>query len=412
MFVAARPNILFWFADDQRFDTIRALGNDGIHTPNLDRLVARGTAFTRAHIPSGTVGAVCMPSPAMLMVVRALFHIGHAGRTIPPEHVTLGQALQQNGYRAFGCGKWHNGRESWHRSFTEGNELVFLGMADHWNVPAYRYDPTGRYDSVLYQVKDPERSNEVTELPRDHIHVSRHSSEVLADTAVKYLREYDGKDPFFMYVSFLAPHDPRTMPKEYRDMYDPAATRLPPNFMRQHPFHNGHHGRDEKLTPLPRSPEEIKRHLAEYYAMITHLDAQVGRILDTLEERGLAENTIIVYSADNGLAVDQHGLMGKQNCYDYSVRVPLIFAGPGIPRGERRDAFCYLLDIYPTLCELTRTEIPSSVEGKSLLPVIKDPGAQVRDTLYFAFRGLHRGVRTSATSWFWPVYDASVPAAS
>jgi arylsulfatase A-like enzyme len=391
---AARPNVVFLFADDQRFDTIRALGCEAIHTPNLDRLVRRGTAFTRAHIPCGTSGAVCMPSRAMVLTGRTLFHIQGAGESIPLEHTTMGEAFRAAGYRTFGTGKWHNGRESYHRSFADGDEIFFGGMADHWNVPAYHYDPTGKYDARRPWVPDAHCSNEVHYRDCDHIQVGRHSSEIIADAAVRFAEKQDAEHPFFLYVPFLAPHDPRTMPQKFLDMYDPDEVELPPNFMGGHPFDMGNlHGRDESLAGFPRTPRETRRHIAEYYAMISHLDYEVGRILGALDERGLTDNTVIVYAGDNGLALGQHGLFGKQNCYDHSVRVPLIFAGPGIPEDARTDAYAYLLDIFPTLCELTGLQRPASVEGRSLMPVIHDPATQVRDSLYFAFVALHRAVK-------------------
>ena len=154
-----KPNILLFFTDDQRFDTIRALGNDQIQTPNLDALVARGTTFTHAHIPGGTCGAVCMPSRAMLHTGRRLFHIDGEGQQIPQGHITLGEYLQSAGYTTFGTGKWHNGRGAYARSFSEGDEIFFGGMGDHWNVPAYHFDPTGQYHSKRPYVADPFYSN-------------------------------------------------------------------------------------------------------------------------------------------------------------------------------------------------------------------------------------------------------------
>lgn len=129
--------------------------------------------------------------------------------------------------------------------------------------------------------------------------------------------------------------------------------------------------------------------------MITHLDAQIGRILDTLRRRGLAENTIVVLAGDNGLALGQHGLMGKQNLYDHSVRVPLIFSGPGIPCGQRTAAHAYLLDIFPTLCDLTGIPIPDTVEGASLVPALHNPAAPIRDVLLCAYRAVQRSARDS-----------------
>jgi Arylsulfatase A and related enzymes len=177
-------------------------------------------------------------------------------------------------------------------------------------------------------------------------------------------------------------------------MYDLESMPLPPNAMGAHPFDNGElRIRDELLEAFPRLPDKVRRHIAEYYAMITHLDACMGRVLEALERAGQTENTIIVFAGDNGLAVGQHGLMGKQNLYDHSVRVPLILAGPGVPAGEKRDSYCYLFDIFPTLCDLVGAETPGTVDGKSLKPVLQDTQVGMRDTLYCAYRNLQRSVR-------------------
>ena len=388
-----RTNILFFFTDDQRFDTIRALGNEHIHTPTMDRWVQRGTAFTHAHIMGGTSGAVCMPSRAMLMTGRTLFHIHREGQIIDEGHVMLGEALRRAGYRTYGTGKWHNSPRSYARSFTDGAEIFFGGMDDHWNVPACDFDPSGQYEPARPFVRSPYSSNQVTYRHCDHITLGVHSSELFCEAAIDYLEGYDSDEPFFMYLSFMAPHDPRTMPREYLDMYDGRAMPLPQNFAPEHPFDNGAlRIRDELLAPWPRTPDEIRRHIAEYYAMITHADAQMARVLDALERSGRAENTIIVFAGDNGLALGQHGLMGKQNMYDHSLRVPLIMSGPGIPEGVTSDAFCYLLDIYPTLCDLIGIPTPDSVEGESLVPAMRD-GDQIRETMYFAYTDLQRCVR-------------------
>ncbi len=390
----SRPNIVFFFTDDQRFDTIRALGNTAIQTPAMDQLVAEGTTFTRAHIPGGTSGAVCMPSRAMLHTGRTLFHIHKQGQDVSPEHVLLGEHLRANGYHTFGTGKWHNGASAYARSFSHGAEILFGGMGDHWNVPAYDFDPTGAYDTTTPYCPDAFHSNEVIYRNCDHVHAGYHSSELFCDAAIDFLEDHDSSDPFFLYISFMAPHDPRTMPREFLDMYDPDHIELPPNFLGGHPFDNGDlHLRDEMLAAFPRDPREIRRHIAEYYGMISHLDAQIGRVIDTLKEDGRYDSTIFVFAGDNGLALGQHGLMGKQSLYDHSVRVPLIFAGPGVPKGERRDTFAYLLDIFPTLCDLCGLQLPESVEGQSLVPSIRDAAIPARDSLYLAYTNVQRGVR-------------------
>jgi arylsulfatase A-like enzyme len=390
----SKPNILLFFTDDQRFDTIRALGNDQIHTPNLDALVERGTTFTHAHIPGGTCGAVCMPSRAMLHTGRTLFHIDREGQQIPQEHSTLGECLQSAGYTTFGTGKWHNGRSAYARSFSDGNEIFFGGMGDHWNVPAYHFDPTGQYQNKCPYVADPFYSNKTEYRDCDHIDAGKHSTELFVDAAIHFIEKHKNSDPFFIYVSLMAPHDPRTMPKQFLEMYDPERIDLPSNFLAEHPIDTGAlKVRDELLAAFPRQPDEIKRHIAEYYAMISHLDHAFGQLLNTLQENGELENTIIVLAGDNGLALGQHGLMGKQNLYDHSLRVPLIFAGPGIPEGVQRASPVYLLDIFPTLCDLTGTRIPQSVEGKSLVPCFSNPEVDVRTSLYLAYANSIRGLR-------------------
>jgi len=423
--MSQHPNILFFFTDDQRFGTIHALGNAQIVTPNLDWLVEHGTAFTNAYIMGGTSGAVCMPSRAMLWTGRTLFHIQEQGQRIAPEHVMLGETLQRAGYTVFGTGKWHNGPAAHGRNFNAGEEIFYGGMDDHWNMPVCDFDPEGVYPQRIHQTVD-FVTQRVVEKVADHIHAGRHSSVLFCDAAIDFLRSRKSADPFFIYVGFTAPHDPRTMPRQYLEMYDPASLPLGENFMPEHPFDNGEMTvRDELLAAYPRDPHEASRHLAAYYGMITHLDAQIGRVLDALRETGQLENTIIVLAGDNGLALGRHGLMGKQSLYEHSIHVPLILSGPGIARGRRSDAFVYLLDIYPTLCDLVGLLTPGSVEGVSFAGELAkderrrtdDEGRKTKDQgwmaddgdwssvvgrssfvvrrphLLFAYRHLMRGVR-------------------
>jgi arylsulfatase A-like enzyme len=172
---------------------------------------------------------------------------------------------------------------------------------------------------------------------------------------------------------------------------------LPPNFLPEHPFDNGElRVRDEVLAGFPRDADEVRRHLGAYYAMVSHLDAHIGRVLDALRRAGLADDTLVVFAGDNGLAVGQHGLLGKQSVYDHSVHVPLLFAGPGVPAGQRRPALATLNDIFPTLCELCAVETPASVQSRSLVPCLSEATDSVRDHALFAYRHLMRGVRDAA----------------
>lgn len=293
-----QPNILFLFTDDQRFDTIHALGNEQIHTPNFDYLVENGTAFTHAAIMGGTSPAVCMPNRAMMLTGRTLFHIEGRGESIPANHTTMPEHFRTIGYETFGTGKWHNGSESYARSFNSGAEIFFGGMDDHWQVPVCNFAADGNYPAPrLYPVHWLPWEQSETHKQFDHITPGKHSSELFADATCEFLHSHDKNTPFFAYVSFMAPHDPRTMPQAYLNMYD------------------------------------------------------------------------------------------------HSVRVPLIMMGPGIPSGEQRDAFCYLIDIFPTLCELTGHGIPVSVEGVSLVPTLQDTAVSPRPHLHFAYTDCQRGVK-------------------
>ena len=391
-----KPNILFIVTDDQRFDTIHVLGNSEIITPNLDRLAARSTSFVRAHIAGGTCGAVCMPSRAMILSGRNPFHLEELGGNIPQEHKTLAETFRNNGYETIGLGKWHNGCPAYARSFTQGAKIFFGGMWDHWNVPTCRFDPTGKYDNAINFVVDFYSDNHPQQQHCDEFDPGKHSSTLLTDAAIELLKDNVHKEnPFFMYLAYLAPHDPRTMPDSFREMYDPEKITLPPNFQEiidtNYPLMVH---RDESLAAYPRDEKEIRRHIAEYFAMITHLDYEIGRLLDALHESGEEDNTVIVFTGDNGLAVGQHGWLGKEDIYEHGVRIPLIMAGPGIAENRRNDAYVYLYDIFPTLCEKVGIEIPSSVDGKSFAHLLDgEHGDSFREELYLIFDKFVRGVK-------------------
>lgn len=376
-----RPNIVFLFTDDQRFSTLNALNNKAVKTPTMDRLIEQGTAFTRAHIMGGTIGAVCAPSRAMMLTGQTLFHIHNS--IIQPEKAPAGagksydlypELLRRAGYVTFGTGKWHNGPATYARCFSDGANIFFGGMSDHSQVPIQDFDPSGSYPTSRQRPG------------------GKFSSELFSDAAVDFLEGYKSEDPFFLYVAYTAPHDPRMAPEAFTKMYPPEAIEVPGNFLPEHPFDNGEMQiRDEMLAPFPRTPEVVKQQIAGYYAMISEVDAQMGRVLTALEKSGKARNTIVIFAADNGLAVGQHGLMGKQNLYEHSVRVPLVIGGPGIPAGQRRDALVYLFDLFPTLCELAGLPVPATVEGKSLVATIAG-NTTVRDSVFYAYRNIQRGV--------------------
>lgn len=380
-----KPNVVLLFSDDQRLQgTIQALGGNEVITPNLDALVKSGTAFTSTYIMGGSQGAVCVPSRNMLMTGRNLFSLGAEGQVILPQNVTLGETLGNNGYSTYGIGKWHNDKASFNRSFQNGDEIFFGGMSNNpYNVVLSHYDNEGKYILSLGPTKGESNSKGLHSYPKHH-------TEVFGDAAVKFIENYQKEKPFFLYVAFKSPHDPRVMPEKYKAIYDTSKIKVPINFMPVHPFDNGElKVRDEMLAAFPRTPREVKVHIRDYYAMMTHLDEQIGNIVEALKAKGEYENTIIVFAGDNGLALGQHGLMGKQNVYEHSIKVPLIIVGNGIPKGKINDNFAYTFDIFPTICQLTDTAIPPTVQGQVLL----GKNINARETMFYAYKNFQRALR-------------------
>ena len=363
-----RPNVLFIFADDQRADTIAALGNPVIKTPHLDRLVRRGVAFQRAYMQGGMQGATCVPSRAMLLSGRGLFHIDE--KLMRDE--TWPAAFGRAGYTTFVSGKWHNGDASLVRSFQVARGMFLGGMTDPMHV----------------------KLSEVVEgKVRAPVATPKHSCEVFTDETVRFLKEHQ-TGPFFCYLPFDGPHDPHIVPPDFPVRYEADKIPLPANFLPQHPFDNGEMVvRDERLLPWPRTPAAVRSMTADYYRYISFLDAQVGRVLDALEASPFATNTIIVFSADSGVARGSHGLIGKQNVYEHSMRVPLIIAGPGIAAAKTTDAMCYLFDVMPTLGAWCRVEGPKTSEGLDLGATLRDPAKAGRSSLMFGYRKVQRAVR-------------------
>lgn len=382
-----RPNILFLLTDDQRPDTIRALGNDRIHTPNIDRLVAGGLAFSNAYIMGATSMAVCTPSRACLFSGRTLWNLDSQGPwdfEISESYSTLTEVFLKNGYTCFATGKNDPGFGQgghFERSFNAGENLYFRG--------GHRGQDRTPLFSVSWTEGRLEKAKQVSS--------GRFNADHFADACVKFLESREGEGaPFFAYVSFMTPHDPLNCPEEYLRLYQPGDMALPPNFLPEHPFDAGvHHIRDEKLMKRPLTELGLRERLARYYALVSHTDSQIGRILDALEKSGHAKDTIVVFSSDNGLALGSHGLTGKQNVYEHSVKVPLLLSGPGIPAGESRDHLCYLYDIFPTLCERAQLDIPATVQFRSFNQAIEEPNVSHRDHLYFGFMSWQRAIRDS-----------------
>lgn len=375
-----KPNILFLLVDDMQSTAINVLGNSHVRTPNIDRLITEGVTFTNTYTNGAIGGALSMPSRAMLMTGRGVFEVQSDGSKIPATHTTLPEHLQNNGYDTYAVGKWHSDFESFYRSFAGGENLFFGGMHTyetngHVSPRLRHYDPTGSRKDVFVG--------------------EEFSSKMYADAAIDYLdSRRDNEQPFMAYIAFTSPHDPRNQLPDYGDKYNSDGITLPPNYRPEHPFDNGDlKVRDEVYIPAPRSEQVVREELALYYGMVNEVDHQIGRILSSLEKNGQTKNTIIVFASDNGLAMGQHGLMGKQNLYDHSISVPMAILDPrNKSNGRKTDALCYLYDIYPTLCDMTGVSIPESVTGCSLQPVVNGETEHARDLLFLSYSSIQRGL--------------------
>ncbi|WP_166830316.1 sulfatase-like hydrolase/transferase [Thalassoroseus pseudoceratinae] len=384
---AERPNVLFLFADDQAFDTLAALGNEEIETPNLDRLVAKGTTFTRTYNMGSWSGAVCVASRTMLNTGRFLWKAEKVYKKTDAEReagrfwsVLMGEA----GYDTYFTGKWHVRTDAAKAFDTAGH---IRGGMPNQTPKGYNRPIEGKTDE--WKPWDTQFDG--------FWKGGKHWSEVVADDAEGFLRQSKQSDnPFFMYIAFNAPHDPRQSPQEYVEKYPLEDIAVPESYVPEYPYKEamgaGKGLRDEKLAPFPRTEYAVKVHRQEYYAIITHMDEQIGRILDTLEATGQDKNTMIFFTADHGLAVGRHGLMGKQNLFDHSIRVPMIVVGPGVPIGKKLDAQVYLQDVMPTALELAGVQKPDYVQFRSLLPLITGERDQQYDAIYCAYLQLQRAV--------------------
>lgn len=356
------PNILHIHADDHRADGLHALGVAALQTPNLDSLVERGTTFTHCYTMGSMIGAVCTPSRTMMLTGRSWQRIPGAPGATPNASdpaTFLPRVMASAGYQTWHMGKAGNGFPAGLKEFQ-----------------------TSIVDDAKGNTPDNDRV---------------HSSQRLADRTIGFLKsraESKETRPFYIYLAPPVPHDPRSAEPQFHKLYDPAKILLSPAFMPQHPFDNGEMTvRDEKLAPWPRTPEDTKRQTADYYSCVTGLDHHLGRVFAELKASGQWENTIIVFSGDNGLSLGEHGLFGKQNLYEFGgMHVPLVVAGPGISKGKS-GALVYLMDLFPTFAEVAGAKVPEGVEGKSLVPILSGKETKVRDTLYTAYRSCQRSIR-------------------
>jgi arylsulfatase A-like enzyme len=392
------PNILFLFADDYTYDAVHALGNDIIHTPNLDRLVRNGTHFTQAFNMGGWNGAVCMASRAMIITgksiwkAKALTDQWQNKKNFEEKENSWGKLMEKKGYQTYMSGKWHISIDP--KEIFQNVRNVRPGMPRDF----FKKDNQKGYNRPIQGEED-------IWSPTDSLNGGfweggKHWSEVGKDDAVDFLKQSSEQDaPFLMYIAFNAPHDPRQSPQSFLDRYPLEDIPLPKNWLPEYPYKdaigNPKTLRDEALAPFPRTPFTIKTHIKEYYAIISHLDEQIGEIMKALDASGKADNTYIFFTGDHGLSVGKHGLLGKQSMFEHSIRVPLILTGPDIPKNKKINHEVYLQDIMATSLDIGNISPPSSNEFKSFLSLAqgKENKPLYPEGIYGAYIDFQRMIR-------------------
>ncbi len=384
-----KPNILFIFADDLNYQMVRATSNPELITPNLDKLVEEGVTITNSYNMGSWTPAVCVASRAMLNTGRFLW----SAHNIEPKLNHLirkgdlwAKLMEKAGYETYMTGKWHVKVDA--DSVFDHVIHVRPGMPNQ--TPQGYNRPLSPQDTV-WEPWDTKYGG--------YWKGGKHWSEVLGDDAVKFLKEASKSDkPFFMYLAFNASHDPRQSPKKFVDMYPLDKVSVPKNFLPEYPYKDqigcGKHLRDERLLPFPRTKYAVKVNRQEYDAITTHMNVQIGRILDALKETGKLDNTYIFFTADHGLAVGEHGLAGKQNLYDCSLRVPLIVVGPKVPKNKKIDTDVYLQDIMASALDIAGVKKPDFVDFNSFMPIIfGERKSSYYDAIYGAYINFQRMIR-------------------
>lgn len=369
-----RPNILFVLVDDQSpFDLKIYDAKSILETPNIDKLAEGGMVFESARHMGAWSGAVCTPSRHMIMSGRTVWNLPDYGKqfqnsTCPDslELQTIGAVFNRAGYKTMRTCKKGNSYDAANKQFTVVHDASKRGGTEETGSAWH-----GK--QVLNYLDEREKNQE--------------------------------KEPFFIYFGFSHPHDTRDGTPELLAKYGavnhtdtsslpPANPKLPElqeNYLPAHPFFHGHPNlRDEERVSgvwKNRDEQTVRNELGREYACSENIDIQLGKVLDKLDKMGELENTYVIYTSDHGIAIGRHGLMGKQNLYEHTWRIPFIVKGPGINANKRVEGNIYLLDILPTVCDLAGIDIPETVQGTSFKPVLFGENQKVRDVMYGVYSG-------------------------
>jgi iduronate 2-sulfatase len=392
----SKPNILFIAVDDLRPE-LGCYGKATIYSPNLDRLAAHGMVFNRAYCQQ----AVCSPSRSSLMTgtrpdTTKVWDLNTHFRTALPDVVTLGQHFKNQGWFVQGMGKiYHGGFDDpptwsvpWQtpRAPTYSlKENIALTQRNLENEPDGDVAPANRRAA-----RQAARSPRGPAFESADVPDSAYQDGKVADLAVATLRELSGKpEPFFLAVGFIKPHLPFVSPKKYWDLYDPAQIQLAPNPFRptnapSYAILPGGELRSYHGIPSNSIPPSLARQLKHgYYAAVSYMDAQVGKLLDELQRLNLVRNTVVILWGDHGWKLGEHDAWCKHSNAENDVNAPLIVSVPGLKNaGTRTDALVEFVDIYPTLCELAGLPLPKHLEGTSFKPVLEDPQRPWKQTAF------------------------------
>ncbi|MFC4992828.1 sulfatase-like hydrolase/transferase [Rubritalea tangerina] len=398
---AQKPNILFILTDDHAYNTLGSYGNNVVKTPVMDTLAQQGTRFTHAYNSGAWRSGMCLPSRTMMMTGLQLWDAADTASSkdlrenFISKQLFFPQLMNQAGYETYFSGKWHIGNND--------SSLVHDSFDNVINIRPNMPSAKGSYNRPKPGKPDPWDPTD----PKfgGFYKGGKHWSEVLADDGITFIKQASKKKrPFMIYLCFNAPHDPRQSPQQYQDLYKLEDIQVPQPFYPQNPHLEtmGLKGmRDEKTAPMPRSEYALRVNRKEYYALISHTDAQIGRVLNALDAHGLASNTLVVLTSDHGLACGHHGLMGKQNMYEHSLRAPWIIKGPNIPSGKTFDTPIYLQSAMTTILDAAGAPIPKHVAFESVLPIINNPKLQKDKPIYGAFLNKQRMVKTKNFKLIW-----------
>lgn len=378
-----RPNIILITTDHMRVDNVCANGNEAMETPNLDRIVKNGVSFTKCHC----VSPVCMPSRATLFTGRYPQNHGVRCNGVPlsKNEITLTHALSREGYYTGQIGKLHflphSGRN--HRGYHPQYGFDEMLIADE---PGCYPDAYGRWLEALGpKAREQGRVPMPGTRKRLHYYVFEGPDDIthawwVANETIRFIKE--NKDRlFFVHAGFYAPHPPLNPPKSQINRY--IGKKLPKRLFKRGEMAKmpkDYQNAAKRLSNVTEKQwEEYKRY---FYAMVSNIDVNMGRILEALESENLLDNAIIIFTSDHGDYLGDHGLVSKSNqCYKGVMEVPLIIQGPNILRGKLLSSLVELTDVMPTIMEYINVEKPKGVKGKSFLPLLKG-GSKFRDSIY------------------------------